>query len=102
MNYSPEKLLEIRKTLGLRQSQAADIVSCTTRSWQGWEYGERPMHQGMWELFLLKTRQATVDQVLEWDRMIEAEKLALREKVKAMLEVPGATRESVLALLDAE
>lgn len=68
MEFTPDKLLEIRKSLKLLQSQAAQVVSCTTRSWQGWEYGERPMPQGIWELFLLKTKQVTVEQVLEWDQ----------------------------------
>lgn len=37
--------------------QAADAVGATQGAWKKWEYAERPMHAGLWLLYLLQTGQ---------------------------------------------
>lgn len=54
-NPTPEEIRARRVALGLSQSQAADLIHATDRTWEGWEQGRRRMHPGLWELFLLKT-----------------------------------------------
>lgn len=38
----------------LTQTAAAELIYSTLRSWQDWEYGNRPMHPGLFELFQIK------------------------------------------------
>ncbi len=40
----------------LTQTQAANLVGVTLRSWQSWESGQHKMPSGLWELFQIKTR----------------------------------------------
>ena len=58
-NPSPEEVRAGRLAKGLTQSQAAEIVRGRLHTWQQWEAGDRSMHPGLWELFLLKTGQWT-------------------------------------------
>jgi DNA-binding XRE family transcriptional regulator len=39
---------ELRESLGLSQSQAAELVYSTLRSWQNWEAGDVGMHPAVW------------------------------------------------------
>lgn len=55
---APEEILAARLAVGLTQTQAADLVHATCRRWQEWEAGDYRLHPGLFELFLLKTRQA--------------------------------------------
>ncbi|MFU6379076.1 XRE family transcriptional regulator [Metapseudomonas otitidis] len=57
-NPPPEQILEARNAAGLTQTQAAELVHATCRRWQEWEAGDYRMHPGLFELFMLKTRQA--------------------------------------------
>jgi putative transcriptional regulator len=41
---------------GLSQVTAAQMVQVTVSTWRAWEYGQNPIHPGLWELFLLKTK----------------------------------------------
>lgn len=50
-----EQITQARTNTGLTQSQAADLVHVNLRSWQKWEYGERPINLAAWELFLIKS-----------------------------------------------
>lgn len=43
-----------RKPLSARES--AELIYCTTNTWQKWESGERKMHQAFWELYCIKAR----------------------------------------------
>jgi DNA-binding transcriptional regulator YiaG len=52
---TPDEIRRARETSGLSQSQAAATVLVVLRTWQRWEYGERQMPPGLWELFQLKT-----------------------------------------------
>ena len=55
---APEEILAARIAARLTQTQAADLVHATCRRWQEWEAGDYRLHPGLFELFLLKTRQA--------------------------------------------
>lgn len=54
---TPDAVRQARQTAGLTQTEAARTVSASMRAWQQWESGERAMPPGMFELFMLKTRQ---------------------------------------------
>jgi DNA-binding transcriptional regulator YiaG len=56
-NPTPEQLKDARKTAGLTQTQAAEIIYASLRAMQQWEAGERRMHPGLFELLLIKTGQ---------------------------------------------
>jgi DNA-binding transcriptional regulator YiaG len=53
----PHAVRGARRVAGLTQTEAADIVGASMRAWQQWESGERAMPPGLFELFMLKTRQ---------------------------------------------
>lgn len=54
-NPTPEDFKSARIAAGLTQTEAANIIHSTCRSVQQWEAGDRRIHPGLWELFLLKT-----------------------------------------------
>lgn len=56
-NPSPESIRSARRVAGLTQTQAAELVMGTLRTWQDWEAGARRMHPGLWALFLVRTGQ---------------------------------------------
>lgn len=63
MPIKPEQLKKLRKRLGLTQTEAADTVLVTLRTWQNWEAAEgtinhRVMPEGMLELFCIKKKVA--------------------------------------------
>lgn len=51
---TPEEIKRVRLAAGLTQTQAAELVHVTLRSWQRYEAGEKRIHPAMWELFLIK------------------------------------------------
>lgn len=51
---TPEQIRTARTANRLTQTQAAELVHSSLRSWQQWEAGARRMHPAMWELFTLK------------------------------------------------
>jgi putative transcriptional regulator len=55
-NPAPANIRSAREAAGLTQTQAAELVHGTLRTWQQWEAGDRRMHAGLWELFRLKAR----------------------------------------------
>jgi len=60
---TPEEVAAARLELGLTQTEAAALVRSPMRSWRAWEApegteGQRYMHPGLWELFLIKTAAA--------------------------------------------
>lgn len=70
-NPTPAQIRAAREIVGLTQTEAAAKVYATLNTWQRWEsedpaYG-RAMPPGMFELFLLKTRQARLEDLLEPD-----------------------------------
>ncbi|MFT6324985.1 MAG: DNA (cytosine-5)-methyltransferase 1 [Halieaceae bacterium] len=44
-----------RKTLNFTQTQAAEVIHVSQRTWQQWELSQRKMHPAFWELFKIKT-----------------------------------------------
>jgi putative transcriptional regulator len=52
----PEFIRAERRSNGLTQTAAAQLVHCSMRAWQEWEAGTRRMPPGLWELFLMKTQ----------------------------------------------
>lgn len=53
-NPTPEDIRAAREAARLIQAQAAALIHCTQKDWIKWESGERRMHPGLWELFLIK------------------------------------------------
>lgn len=51
---TPEQIRAAREVVGLTQTEAAQLIHSTLRTWQQWEAGDRRMHPGLFELFLLK------------------------------------------------
>ena len=60
---TPDAVRQARQAVGLTQTEAAKTVSASMRAWQQWESGERTMPPGMFELFMLKTRQWSLQAV---------------------------------------
>lgn len=54
-NPSPIEVRALRKSVGLTQTQAAELIQSNLRTWQGWEGGITRMHPGLFELFKIKT-----------------------------------------------
>jgi DNA-binding transcriptional regulator YiaG len=54
-NPSREDILAAREAAGLTQTEAGMMVKSSLRAWQQWESGDRRMHPGLWELFLIRT-----------------------------------------------
>ena len=50
----PVSIRATREAAGLSQTAAGALVHSGLRTWQQWEAGDRRMHPGLWELFLLK------------------------------------------------
>lgn len=55
----PAEVVAAREAAGHTQTQAAAVVYTTLRTWQAWEEtdGDRPIHPGFFELYLIKTGQ---------------------------------------------
>lgn len=56
---TPSQIRAARLAVGLTQVAAGALVYHARRAWQDWELGQRPMDQAVFELFLVKTGQAT-------------------------------------------
>lgn len=53
-NPTPTEIAEARELTGLTQTEAAESIYATLRTWQDWEQDQRRMHPGLFELFRLK------------------------------------------------
>jgi len=51
---SPQKLKEVRASMGFTQREAAEMVHVSLRAWQLWESGDRKIPPGLWELCIIK------------------------------------------------
>jgi putative transcriptional regulator len=56
-NPTPQQIREARLDAGLTQTEAAELINRKLRTWQHWEFGDRPMDAAFYELFLMKTRE---------------------------------------------
>lgn len=57
-------LTSFRKSLGLTQTQAANIVNLSLRSWQRYETGEQVIPKTLLELFIIKNSLVLADQIV--------------------------------------
>lgn len=57
MKVSPETIKAIRVAYGLTQAEAANLIHCTTRSFQRYESGDRVMHPAFAELLRIKAKK---------------------------------------------
>lgn len=55
-NPAPATIRAKREAAQLSQTEAGVLVHSSLRTWQQWEAGDRRMHPGLWELFLIKTK----------------------------------------------
>lgn len=60
-DVTPGQVKQARHNAGLSRTEAAKLVYATYRTWQNWETGDRSMHYGLYELFLLKTGQKNIE-----------------------------------------
>lgn len=51
------EVVNLRKSEGLTQAEAAELIYVSKRCWQYWEGGVRPMHPAFWELFKMKVKK---------------------------------------------
>ncbi len=56
-NPTPAQIRAAREVAQLTQTEAAAKIGGTLRAWQDYEGGQRRMHPGLFELFLIKTGQ---------------------------------------------
>ena len=56
-NPTPAQIVAARQAAELTQAAAATKIDGSVRAWEKWEAGERRMHPGLFELFLIKTGQ---------------------------------------------
>jgi putative transcriptional regulator len=53
-NPTPQEIIKAREDAGLSQTDAAQMIYSTLRTWQDWEAGQRRMHPALFELFEIK------------------------------------------------
>lgn len=69
-NPTPAEIKKKRLAAGLSQAAAAELIYCSTPTWQQWENEEgktthggnnvhRRMHPAFWELFKIKVKELT-------------------------------------------
>lgn len=56
-NPTPDEIRAARLAAGLTQTDAAEKIHCSLRTWQQWEAGERRMHLAFWDLFQRKAAE---------------------------------------------
>jgi putative transcriptional regulator len=60
----PENVRSARAISGLTQGEAANVVYTSICNWQNWEQGRNSMAPALYELFLLKTGQFTLREMV--------------------------------------
>lgn len=53
-NPKPEDIRAVREAASLTQTEAAQLIHSTLRTWQDWEAGIARMHPAFWEDFRAK------------------------------------------------
>jgi transcriptional regulator with XRE-family HTH domain len=61
---SVEEVKQARSASGLTQAEAAKLLHNSINNWQNWEQGRYPMMPALFELFLLKTGQYTLREMV--------------------------------------
>lgn len=54
---TPEQIKAARAAAGLSVLEAAALIGYSYRTWEGWEYGRRPMRQAVFDAFVAKTKK---------------------------------------------
>ena len=57
MKPTPEQIRAARLAAGLSQTEAGELILASKRSWENWEQGRVNMHPGLFDYFLIKTKQ---------------------------------------------
>ena len=60
-NPTPDEIKQARQSAGLTQAAAAKMVFSNVRTWERWESADRRMHPAIFDYFLIKTRQKTLE-----------------------------------------
>lgn len=60
-NPTPDQIRAVRLAAGLSQPEAGELILASKRSWENWEQGRVNMHPGLFDYFLIKTGQKTLD-----------------------------------------
>lgn len=60
-NPTPDEIKAARAAAGHNQSQAAETIYKGLRTWQQWEKGDRQMDAAFFELYLIKTKQKSLN-----------------------------------------
>lgn len=55
-NPRPAEIVRAREAAGLTQTEAAELIFASLRTWQDWEGGQRRMYASDWELFRVKVK----------------------------------------------
>lgn len=56
MNPTPQEIKQARLDADLSQAKAAMSVKVSTTTWRRWEYGDRKMSEGYWDLFNIRAQ----------------------------------------------
>lgn len=56
-NPTPYQIRAVRLAAGLSQPEAGELILASKRSWENWEQGRVKMHPGLFDYFLIKTKQ---------------------------------------------
>ncbi len=68
----PSDIRAARERAGLTQTEAADLIHATMRSWQDWEAGVAKMRPYAFGYFLMSTGQITAEaQIERFQQMVE-------------------------------
>ena len=54
---SPKHIQQLRHHIGLTQPEFAEMLHSKWRTVQDWEMGKSTMHEGLWELALIKAER---------------------------------------------
>ncbi len=60
-NPTPDQIRAARLAAGLTQPKAGELILASKRSWENWEQGRVKMSPGLFDYFLVKTGQKTLD-----------------------------------------
>lgn len=56
-NTTPDNIRSARLAAGLSQAEAGELILSSKRTWENWEQGRVKMHPGLFDYFLIKTKQ---------------------------------------------
>ena len=60
---TPLMIKTLRSSMSITQMQAASFLYVSVSAWQRWELGKRKMHPALWEFFLIRTNNYTLEYI---------------------------------------